>query len=208
MITVKLLDSIGDIEDKVNKAIAEEANKVLALQQNNILNNCKQLISGWISSQPEMVALQNGILAGQLGLYPGQGLNAQIEIINSIKQSISLQFNRFSNKLVGGLDVNFQPKTFVNLLNLPQGIVNYKDGSLPWLKWLLLLGDSIIVVNYQYNAQTGLGRSGLGNMIPGGSFRISPQYSGTVNDNFVTRALVGTVQQDQIAAIFKKALGG
>jgi hypothetical protein len=208
MITVKLLDSIDDIEDKVNKAIAEEANKILELQKNNILNNCKQLISGWISSQPEIVALQNGILAGQLGLYPGQGLNAQIEIINSITQSISIQFKRFSNKLIGGLDVNFQPKTFVNLLNLPQGIVNYKDGSLPWLKWLLLLGDSIIVVNYQYNAQTGLGRSGLGNMIPGGSFRIPPQYSGTVEDNFVTRALVGTVQQDQIAAIFKKALGG
>ena len=62
------------------------------------------------------------------------------------------------------------------------------------------------MVNYQYNPQTGLGRSGLGNMKPGGAFRVPPQFSGTVENNFITRAFVGDYQEGQIINIIQKVL--
>jgi len=210
MITLKLLDTVSQIEDKVNKAVAEQINNIITQKKTKLIEKSKSLISGWISSQPEMQSLQSsvpGSLAGQFGLYPGQSISTVQTIISSVQNSITVDFKKFNNKLVGGLEVNFQPNDFINLLNLPQGFVNYKDGSLHWLEWLLLKGDTVIVVNYQYNPKTGVGRSGLGNMIEGGSFRVPPQFSGTDKNNFITRALVGQTQEQQIIKIFQEILG-
>lgn len=207
MITLKLLDSVADIEKNINQAIADEVNSRLLKNKNTILVKSKALVSSWILSQPEINSLQSGELAGQLGLYPGQSFNSTNAIINSVENSIVIDFKKFSPKLVGGLEVQFQPSNFLNLLNLPQGFVNYSGGSLHWLEWLLIKGDSVIVANYQYNPQTGLGRSGLGNMIEGGFFRIPPQFSGIDSDNFITRALIGTQQEKQISQIFEDILG-
>lgn len=210
MITIKLLDTVGSIEKKVNEAIATEVNRLLSQNKSRIIQESKQLISRWVSIQPEMQDLQSGIpgsLAGQFGLYPGQGQSSVVSIINAIENAITIDFKKFTNKLVGGLEVNFQPTNFLNLLNLPQGFVNYDNGKLHWLDWLLKKGDTVIVVNYQYNASTGVGRSGLGNMIQGGSFRVPPQYSGTEQNNFITRALIGPEQEKNITEIFKKILG-
>jgi hypothetical protein len=90
---------------------------------------------------------------------------------------------------------------------LPQGHSVYYDGDLHWLDWLLNRGDQIIVVGYEYNPQTGLGRSKLGNMKTGGSFRVPPEFSGTQENNFVTRALIGASQEKEIAKILEKILG-
>lgn len=211
MITIKLLDDVKSIEAKINSAIATEINKVLSQNQSKILQESKSLVSRWIASQPEMIDLQSSIpgsLAGQFGLYPGQGQSSVVSIINSIQSAITINFKKFDNKLLGGMEVNFQPLDFLNLLNLPQGIVNYKDGQLKWLDWLLTKGDTTIVVSYQYNPSTGIGRSGLGNMIKGGSFRVPPQFSGTDSNNFITRALVGPEQEKRITEIFRKILIG
>ena len=39
-----------------------------------------------------------------------------------------------------------------------------------------------------------------------GSFRVPPEYSGTKQDNFITRALIGSRQEADILKIFKKEL--
>ena len=210
MITVKLLDTVSQIEDKVNQAIAEKANEILIQNKTNILQKCRSLISGWVSSQPEMQSLQSnvpGSLAGQFGLYPGQSISTVGTIIRAVENSITIDLKKFNRKFSGGLEVNFQPSSFINLLSLPQGLVNYENGSLHWLQWLLLKGDTVIVVNYQYNPSSGIGRSGLGNMISGGFFRVPPQFSGTDKDNFITRALIGPSQEEAIVKIFKDVLG-
>lgn len=210
-ISIKIIDSIGDIQKKVNQAIAEEANKVLLKRKSTILQQAQSLAVGWIASQPEMQDLQSvsvGSLAGQFGLYAGQGQGAAIAITNAIKHAITVDFKKFNNNFVGGFDINFQPTDFLNLLSLPQGFVNYANGKLPWLDWLLTKGDTVIVVNYHYNAQTGIGRSGLGNMTKGGSFRVPPEFSGTEKNNFITRALVGEDQEKALTDIFKRELGG
>lgn len=211
MITLKILDSVSSIENKVNEAIAKEINIVLNRNLSTIINKVKLLAATWISNQPEILSLKSnsaGSLAGQFGLYPGQENIAISSIINSVQNSVEIRFKKFTPKLKGGLELNFQPSNFLNLLNLPQGFVTYEKGQLHWLDWLLTKGDSVIVVNYQYNPTSGVGRSGLGNMIEGGFFRVPPQFSGTDDNNFITRALVGPDQEKEIAKIFKDILGG
>lgn len=208
MITLKLTDSIDIIEKKVNKAISEIANDIILKKQSTILSKCKILVNEWILSQPEIISLVSSnqeSLAGQFGIPAGSVYSVATAIVSSVQNSISVKIIKFNDNLKGGIEVYFQPKNFNNLLTLPEGHVIYQGGDLHWLDWLLKRGDNIIVANYQYNPQTGIGRSGLGNMISGGSFRVPPQFSGIENNNFITRALIGSEQEKAITKIFQEA---
>ena len=209
MITLQITDSLSVIQKNVNEAIAQVINNKIAKSQNKIVADCKSAASSWILSQPEIQSLSSlspDSLAGQLGIPQALIANIINSIQNAVVNSISIKFIKYSKNLKGGLEIYFQPSDFINLLSLPAGHVIYKGGDLHWLDWLLKRGDNVIVANYQYNPQTGLGRSGLGNMIVGGSFRIPPQFSGTDSDNFITRALIGSSQENQISNIIQRAL--
>jgi hypothetical protein len=209
-ITLKLLESVDQIENNILSAIATQFNSSMKSNKSKILDNVKLLIPPWISSQPEIESLSSGgtsSLIGQFGITIS-AVSIINAIISSVVSSTSISVVPYNNKLKGGgIEVNIQPDNFANLLNLPQGHSVYKDGDLHWLDWLLNRGDEIIVVGYEYNPQTGLGRSRLGNMKEGGSFRVPPQFSGTDKDNFITRALTGGEQEKQIAKIFENILG-
>ena len=91
------------------------------------------------------------------------------------------------------------------LSSLSVGQVATLSGNLPWLHWLLMRGGSPIIIGFRYKADGG-GRTGGGIMIPGGVFRIPLEYSGTVDDNFITRALAGKEQEEEITRIFQEIL--
>lgn len=210
MIKLKLLDSVNTIEKNVNKAIAEQVNNLLIKKQNILLPKTKALCAGWIEKQPEIDSLYStdaDSLAGQFGIQPGIVSAIISSIKTSIQNSITIKFVRYNDKLTnGGLEINFQPSNFNNLLSLPFGHVVYEGGDLHWLKWLLTAGDTVIVANYQYNPVTGLGRSGLGNMVGGGSWRVPPQFSGTIDNNFITRALTSPEAYNDIKKLFQEIL--
>jgi hypothetical protein len=205
-ISLKLLEGVDEIEKKINSALADQMNTKLFQNANKIANEIRLLIPKWIGEQPEIQALLSGDLIGQFGtlISPQSIVSA---IINSVSSSMSISLKKFNSKLQGGgLDINIQPDDFANLLSLPQGHTIYSGGDLHWLQWMLLRGDEIIIVGYEYNPRTGIGRTRLGNMVSGKGFRVPPQYSGTESNNFITRALIGTNQSDEITKIFKKVL--
>lgn len=206
--SIQITDSIQTIEKNVNSALVEMFNDFIIKNINNLINSTKSLIPLWIKNQPEIISLlssESTSLAGQFGIQ-NNGNSIVNNIIQAVVGATEIKFIKYNTKFNGGLELRFQPSDFNNLLSLRDGHTIYKGGDLHWLDWLLKRGDSMIVANYQYNPQTGLGRSGLGNMVPGGSFRIPPQFSGTVDDNFITRAFIGSDQENQITQIFKKIL--
>lgn len=207
-LSIVITDSDKTIEQNINAAIADAVNDRLSRNLKTLTNSVKALIPAWILAQPEIVSLQSSdpfSLAGQFGIKESVS-SIVTNIIQSVVDSTDIKFVKYSKNLKGGLELGFQPSNFNNLLSLPEGHVRYQGGDLHWLDWLLKRGDNIIVVNYQYNPQTGLGRSGLGNMIGGGSFRVPPQFSGTESDNFITRSFIGSTQEQQISDIIQKAL--
>jgi len=209
-ISLRLVDTNNQINKNINTALANRFNLIITQRSSTIADRVRQLIPGWIKSQPEMLSLLSPnplSLIGQFGIY--QDTNAIVNsIANSIAQSTTIRTRQYTNNLRGGgLELNVQPIDFSNLLSLQEGHTIYEDGDLHWLNWLLTRGDQIIIVGYEYNPQTGLGRSKLGNMIQGTSFRIPPQFSGTPDNNFITRALSGPTQEKQITQIFQDLLG-
>lgn len=207
-ISIQIIDSIDKIEKNVNIAIVDLINDIVTRNINKIFLSVKSLIPSWIRLQPEIISLlssESSSLAGQFGLNTSAD-SVVNNIIDSVVNSTEIKFIKYNAKFNGGLELRFQPKDFVNLLSLPDGHTVYRGGDLHWLDWLLKRGDNMIITNYQYNPQTGLGRSGLGNMIVGGSFRVPPQFAGTINNNFITRAFLGSDQEKQIFSIIEKIL--
>ena len=192
-------------------AIVSQLNDLMKSSKTKILNEVKSLIPKWILDQPEVQSLLSrdpSSLAGQFGIEGN--VNSIINtIISSVVNSTNIVIVPFDNKLKnGGMELNIQPEDLRNLLGLSQGHTIYTDGDLHWLNWLLTRGDEVIVIGYEYNPQTGFGRSKLGTMKSGTAFRVPPQFSGTDKNNFITRALTGNAQEKEIAKIFEKVLGG
>lgn len=204
MISLKLTDSISDISKNINRVIVEEINAAIRPKIGELTSNVKQLVSTAIESQPEIQSLKDGLLKGSFGIIDGE--SAASNVTQSIINSVNVQFTRFNNTFNGGLTVNIQPSSFSNLLSLRSGFTSYEGGELHWLDWLLLKGDTIVVIDYQYNPKTGLGRSKLGNMINGGSFRVPPQFSGSEDDNFITRALINSDIENKIYKMLEEAI--
>lgn len=209
MITIKLTDSVSKITTDINLSIAQYLNDKIRKNKLSTINKIKSYIPAWINSQPEIVSLQSqttNTLFALFGLRSGSTNSIVDDMINSVVNSLAFSFNPIDNQLNGGITIELQPSDFQNLLSLQSGHVVYSQGDLHWLNWLLTMGNSVIIANYNYAPQSGAGRSRQGIMKFGGSFRVPPQYSGTDTDNFITRALTGSAQEDQITQIINTEL--
>ena len=209
MLSIKLLESDNDIITKINKSIARRFNVLIKRRAKIVQNDIKRLIPSWISEQPEVISLisdgTDGSLNAQFGLRPGQSAIVIADIINAISESIFVHITPVSPvNLSGGISFSIQPTDFKNLISLSSGIVaTEKLQQLHWLDWLLTEGDRVIIAGYEYVPSDG-GRSGGGTMKLGRSFRVEPSFSGTVDDNFVTRAFAG--RDKQLANLLSKLL--
>jgi hypothetical protein len=209
MITIKLTDSVSKITNDINLSIAEYLNEKIKKNKITTINKIKNYIPSWITSQPEITSLQSqtpNTLFALFGLRPGSTNEIVDDIVSSVVNSLSFNFTSIDSQLNGGLIIQLQPSDLQNLLSLQSGHVVYSQGDLHWLNWLLTMGNSVIIANYNYSPKSNTGRSRQGIMKFGGSFRVPPQYSGTDTDNFITRALTGSIQEDQITQIINTEL--
>lgn len=211
-ISLKLLGSDKRLEQELLAALIDQINATLVSKATSIETQIKKVIPRWIGTQPEILSLRAmgpNTLSAQFGLPVGTSDSAADAIITSVANSVVVQVNKVTKRRLGVkgipvITISFQPASFQNLFALAEGKYTSEKGSaIPWLQWLLTLGDTPIVVGYDYMPGLG-GRSGGGIMIGGSLWRVPPQFSGTLTNNFITRALDG--RQKEIERIFTKVL--
>jgi len=195
MITVKIKESDLQIQRSINKAIAEHINKKIRSKNNFLVGKIKRAVENWVSSQPEIRSLlSDGVpssLNSQFGLARGSSKGIVGSIVSAVADATQVKIIKVNEKLEGSIEFRFQPKDFANLLSLSSGVVATEKGAnLKWLEWLLKEGDRVVVVGYRYQPSED-GRAGGGTMLSGFGFRVPPQFSGTTEDNFITRAFSG-----------------
>ena len=212
-IFTRIKDNLSAIKTKVNQAIASEMNRRIIRRKKRAERKIKSLISGWIYEQPEIQSLLDqgtpGSLNAAFGLPPGDPEVSVDMIVETIKSSIDVLFTKVDKNLAGGIKFTMSPNLLVKLLRLDEGFVTTEEGQdLHWLDWLLTKGDSMVISGYRYVPKDDKGRSGGGYMRKRGSFsvfRVNPEFSGTVDDNFVTRALSG--RESQMSSILIDLVG-
>lgn len=208
-ITLNLVESEAQITRKVNAAIAPSINIYLDKRLPAIIAGARNLVISWVTNSNAMESLAQASpdsLAGAFGVRPSSAMDIVSVIAESVAASTTVEMKKFDANLRGSLSLSVQPDDFINLLSLPQGHTIYDGGDLHWLQWLITLGNAPIIRNYHYEAGSGRGRTGLGVMASGGSFRVPPEYSGTIDDNFITRALSGVSKENQIASMIEGIL--
>ena len=205
-LSIKILESNKEIERAINRSIAKEMNDRIKRRSASVRDKIKARIPKWIMQQPEIQSIRTGglySLKSQFGITSGNADAAVSAITNSVANSITVEIKAIDPKnLKGGIEFRIQPENFNNLLSLQEGFTTTKKGqNLHWMDWLLLKGTQMIIIGYRYEPST-QGRSGGGTMVGGSSWRVPPQFSGTQQDNFITRSLSGRDQE--IENIFKE----
>ena len=201
--------------DHIKEALAEHINTITEKIDDAYTPRIQELVAREIMMQPEIKALIGGPLDGHFGIPTGSASSRVSDIVEAVTESIFVKWwNVPKDFRKGGLTVRVQPNDFANLLALEAGKVrakHRKDGpyTMHWLEWLLERGDEPIVKGYQY-APGNDGRSGKGIMKKEDAevWRVPPQYSGTEDDNFITRALQSDIMLIEMKEILKLVLLG
>ena len=207
--SLKITETKEGFLKKVGGALAAILNKTILRHRNSVTYKVRQFVETQIRIQPEVRELTNssgpGSLNAMLGITPAEGTTAVNEIIREIVNSVKIQIKKFDSNLDGGVDLIFANVDMGNIASLSSGQKDTLSGRLPWLRWMLMQGGSPIIIGFRYMADT-QGRTGGGIMIRGGVFRVPLEFAGTEENNFITRALVGSEQRDEISRIFQEIL--
>lgn len=192
--SLTLLDTSSEIRNNIFNSIKPLLDKAIDKTINKLRPLLVDLIRSALISEPEYSSLISGTLRSELGIADTSNVDAAVNnIANSIvinKKSISVNNLGFT----GGIELNLiNNQDFGGALNDASAFVNDTERgySLPWLEWLLLKGNAIIIKNYEVKfGPSPKSRSGDALMIQSSSsWRVPPEFAGTIKDNWTTRAL-------------------
>lgn len=194
-ISFNLLDSSTDIRTRILNSLAEYLSPILENTKNSLQNSLPQYIENALTSQPEYISLLSGQLRSELGVPDAR--SRLDTIFSEWKNNAFVVYDKIKVKgssLVGGFGINMIRSDFSDILSLPASeVVDDISGSVvPWLKWLLLDGGKILIKNYKVQlGNNPRSRTGGAIMIESvnENWRVPPQFAGTINDNWITRAI-------------------
>ena len=150
-------------------------------------------------------SLNFGELQRDFGFMPGE--NVAEQVVKTISSSIQLSKLGPTSVSLGGFRLEILKEGIQSLLNKGFAAYDSDGNTVDWLRWLLTAGDTIVVADYQVMKDKGTplssSRSGYALMISpkmSKGFRVDPNHSGTIDDNWITRALF-SAQQDIVAKL-------
>ena len=177
-------------------AAVKELNARIPLVVTHIRDDISYKLTRVFVDAPEYESLISGELGQHFGIPASDAVSKLDVILNKLADDIEVKFTRFSVRggtIYGGIHVYIIDATLRNILSLAQGnVLTDKGQSLPWLEWLTVEGDKIIIQDYEIKfgsyAQSRAGGA-IMSMSSGGIWRVPPQFSGTISDNWITRAI-------------------
>ncbi len=191
-----LTDPISKIEDMVMRAAVTELNSRMPKVINNIRNDISYKLKSVFTNAPEYDSLIGAELGKEFGIPSSDAINKLDKIINVLADDIEVKFTRFSVRgsiIYGGIQVYIIKDDLKSILSLSEGFVKTDKGQdLPWLDWLIVQGDKIIITDYEIkygNYSNSRAGGAIMSKSSGGIWRVPPQFSGTINDNWITRAI-------------------
>lgn len=194
-IQLKILDTDAQINTKILTAIIAYLQPIFDKIQLSAQKLLPTVVKQALFAEPEYVSLLSGQLRSELGVPDADSrinrlFDAWSTNINLRKSPLSAKAGRLS----GGFSLDIIKSDFSDILSLPESVIvdDTSGSSIPWLRWLLLEGNKILVRNY--TVQIGNNpRSRTGSAIMVSSqkinWRVPAQFAGTINNNWVTRAI-------------------
>lgn len=195
-ITFNLLDTSDEIQRKIMQAIRDELNTAFPKIAKKVEDAfASRILKNVFLKANETESILDGPLNAHFGLRKGTETGVIDAILFALQTFVSVSFRRVSLRgagLSGGLTLSFKAD-YDKLYALPEAEVTTAKGQvLPWLKWLLEEGDSIIIAEYGIDfGPHPRSRSGEAIMVADSTkaWRVPPLVSGTSNNNWITRMI-------------------
>ena len=207
--SIKLLNE-KEIEKNILKAMHQHVSKNFKKYADFLETHIASELMSAIQASPTMKALESGSLKEELGLEFINTWGITMAIVNSANLSVTVP-KIVGNQIVGNIRLEAAPLDLETLTTGDPGVQQTEKGqTLPWLKWLMTLGDAVIVRDYEVRAGfPERSRTGDKIMVKGGGWRVPPEHSGNQDNNFLTRAIDEAIPklEKDIMYYFKGALG-
>jgi hypothetical protein len=188
----KILGSIGDLKKYILDNLSKAINKTLFTNLNTIEKNISSIIIQSIKQQPEYTSLKSGILRHEFGLANTGVVDAILAELENIQIKI-IRPNVKGDAIEASFIINMIKSNFEDILSSSYASYTTEKGSnIEWLRWLLVEGHNSVVIGYKYIPKISpRSRTSKGIMINSESsvYRVSPQFAGTIEDNWITRGL-------------------
>lgn len=204
-----------DFDEGLLRVLRERVARGLSAAAGRVLRDVRDAVRRSLEAGDEYRSLLAGTLREEFGVEEPQGVVNNI--VNAVADSVNVSVLPAGRGDLGGLRVDAVRGDYSDVLAVPGASyvsVSLRRGTetlVPWLNWLLLAGDRVIVGDWQTLAGGRLG-SRTGRMImvsptrrPPRGFRVDPAYSGVAGNNWLTRSMEAAVPE--IEAALGRVLG-
>lgn len=208
-ISVKILETTSQISNLIANTLKPEVDKVLSIAGKKTVEKIKPLLADGLRSEPEYQSLTSGKLRLEFGIPNPGSIDS---IINKLADTATVEVSSSkitSNGISGNFRVTALKSDDMNglLSDNDAVVIDAERGyTLPWLSWLLYEGNKPVVKNYQVRlGNNPFSRTGMAIMVDSSdSWRVPPEFAGTVNNNWTTRAIDRI--SNQIIDILRKSI--
>ena len=188
-----------ETESQISKLILDEIRKVvdevLLKSTSSIVSMVRDIFTDAIINSETWTSLRNGRLRAEFGL-PEDVEDRLKDILEIWLRAIKIDYKQTvirHDRLTGGITLTLLDTTWNDVLSSQASVIFTKVGqALPWLEWLLVMGDKVIIKDYKViTKMTPASRSGMAIMTKTytGRWRVPPEFSGSINNNFVTKIM-------------------
>lgn len=208
---MRIVESAQVIRERIIQALKRRVHFSFLRTRDRLHKQLSTEFKEWIRQSPEILSMREDAresLKAAFGLTPEMSSKAILAITELLSNSIHVFIEDGKKYDIAVINIGFvTPENWKELVGLPEGVFFSEGahaGEVRWLEWLLTAGTTVVVSfdivygNFS-NSRTGLALMTKANR---GSFRVPPQYSGTMKNNFVTRT-IATHLDDISKIIFK-----
>jgi hypothetical protein len=206
----------GQLRDGVRKEVAKKIKSSYLRVQGAINDAARDLVKRQLMASSVTQSILSGKLRSDFGLSPSTASSAVKEIVDYVSDNVRVVFKAAKGDSMGFLTLELLPMGVDKLSAISAGSYTsggkFGGGEVSWLDWLLTRGTQVVIGDF-WVFEDPKGRTRGGSVMQKNTqgrtgFRIEPGFSGTENDNFVTRALAPILPQlrDTIFKTVKGAL--
>lgn len=191
--SVSVVETDSKIYNDILKALKPQVESYFKAAFNNIKNKLPEIVIQSIKNAPEYSSLISGELKAEFGLPDSESrVSAIIDKWNKIDFSYK-RVHISGQSLAGSFSLNMIRENYNDVLSLEAAsFVTEKGTQLNWLEWLLLFGSQTIIKDYTVVLGADpRSRTGMAIMkgVKSGKWGVPPEFAGTANDNWITRAI-------------------
>lgn len=210
-LSLTLIDTDSKIRQEILSAMSAHITNAMNKAREKIKQDISKLLEVALRQEPEYNSLKGGQLRLDFGISDTAAVDDIIQkMANSTTvKTIPVKIN--NSGLSGGLTITaVESETIGGLINDSSALVidRQRGYSLPWLEWLLLKGNSNIIINYDVRyGPNPASRTGDAIMVRSrDNWRVPAQFVGTKENNWTTRAIERI--ETNIPSVIQRAIEG